>query len=284
MAPSLSTGGVVEPVPVPLDSFPPVTPQPNLSASREPQLDAVSPIPNLEGLKDDEAVDVIAEWFFSNFEDPVQGTPRNDGEFQYVWGGPYDARDQIGDAFSDQVSEDVIDAAVRAVEAEGTLEWAPHGKRVQPDFDEPASSATSNSRALHAEMLSRIVALEREMAQLPKPRRGIGDNNPPEPIEAEPFTDRDRKAVERALAVLKAQPPAPTAQPTDALKAAQFLTTLGKKLRVAAESFASEAVKSAGSEFGKRAIQSPLWLTIITKLQAVADAAIHWLNSLGSPF
>ena len=80
----------------------------------------VSTIPNLEGLNDEEAVDVIKEWFLSNFEDPVQETPRNDGEFQYISGGPYDARDQIGDAFSDQVSENVIDAAVRAVEAKDT--------------------------------------------------------------------------------------------------------------------------------------------------------------------
>jgi hypothetical protein len=99
-------------------------------------LGSVSPIPDVTGLDEDEAVDVIKEWFLSNFEDPAQSTPRNDGEFQYIWGGPYDARDEIGNAFSESVPEQIIEAAIRAVEAEGIDDWAPHSNRPQPDYDE----------------------------------------------------------------------------------------------------------------------------------------------------
>jgi hypothetical protein len=86
--PVLLTGGAVEPLPVPIDSVPRLKPQPDLSASGGPQLDTVAPIPDLEGFTDEEAIEIIKEWFLSNFEDPAQGTPRNDGEFLYVWGGP----------------------------------------------------------------------------------------------------------------------------------------------------------------------------------------------------
>ena len=187
--PALSTGGAVEPVPVPLDSFPRVTPQPNLSRTAGPQLDTVSPIPDVTGIKEDEAVDVIKDWFLSNFEDPAQSTPRNDGEFLYIWGGPYDARDEIGNAFSGSAPEQIIEAAIRAVEAEGIDDWAPHGNRQQPDYDEQADAAVTDTKALHVEMLGRIDALERAIASLPRRRRrGIGDNNPPEPIEPEPLS------------------------------------------------------------------------------------------------
>jgi hypothetical protein len=38
-------------------------------------------------LEDHEAVDVIKEWFLSNFEDPVvQQSPREEGEYVYIWG------------------------------------------------------------------------------------------------------------------------------------------------------------------------------------------------------
>ena len=33
----------------------------------------------------EEAVDLIKEWFDENFEDPSQHTPRDDGEFVYIW-------------------------------------------------------------------------------------------------------------------------------------------------------------------------------------------------------
>src|SRR6202023_2465196 len=104
--------------------------------------------PNLTGLSDDEAAEVIKEWFFTNFEDPVHETPRDDGEFIYIWGGPYDGRDVIWEVFGDAASENAIEAAIRAVEAEGD-NWAPHGNRVQSpeeDFadDSAAISETSD--------------------------------------------------------------------------------------------------------------------------------------------
>lgn len=298
-APEISTGGHIEPPLIPIESFPPRTPAPDLSKWNEVQLDPVSSPPDLTGLSDDEAVEVIKEWFFFNFEGPEQATPRDDGEFVYIWGGPYDARDVISDVFGDVATEDSVESAIRAVEDEGN-DWAPHGNRVQSfaeDFpdDSPAVDLPSDPLALHAEMLARITALENALAKLPPRRRGIGDNRPPEPIEKEVLSEADQRSVETAIAVLKAQPPEPAETPAKALKAVQFLGGIAKRLRNAASStgqylgkqtdtFASEAIRSAGSEFGKRAIQSPFWLAVIEGISAVADAAIKWINSLSLPF
>jgi hypothetical protein len=286
----LSTGGAVEPVLVPLDSLPPVVPQPDLSRTAGPQLSRVSPIPDVTGLNHDEAVEVIKEWFFSNFEEPAQSTPRNDGEFQYIWGGPYDARDEIESAFSGSAPEQVVEDAVRAVEAEGIGDWAPHGNRGQPDYDEQADPGASDPKALHAEMIEQIEALEREMADLREHQlHGIGHNNPPEPIDlAPPLNLKELDEIRKAMAVLKKQPPAPTARSSKVKAAVALLMKFADRLRPLAratgaylakqaDNFVTEAVKEAG----KRIVQSPLWLPIIYKLPELADTASRWLQSLG---
>ena len=288
-APLLLTGGAVEPVPVPFRSFPPVAPQPDLSRTAGPGLDQVSPIPDLAGLNHEEAVEVIKEWFLSNFDDPAQSTPRNDGEFLFIAGGPYDACEEISDAFSGNVPEEIIEAAIRAVEDEGIDEWAPHGNRVRPDYDEQAEVAASDANTLHAEMIGRIETLEKAIADLQeRQRHGIGHNNPPEPIEPAPLSANELSEIREALAALKNQPSIPNASSAEAAKAAvTVLQKFGNRLRAMgvyigkhADVFVTEAAKKAGEEAGKRIVQSPLWLAIIHQLPAVADIASKWLHSL----
>ena len=61
------------------------------------------------------------------FEDPANETPyeSREGGYQYVWGGPYEARDDFDQEFGGIVSEEVIDAAVSEVERTGIVYWAP---------------------------------------------------------------------------------------------------------------------------------------------------------------
>lgn len=80
---------------------------------------------DIDDAEDREArITAMVDWFFDNFEDPANETPRPDGDFEYIWGGPYDARDQIGDHFSGD-DEALIEAAVQRVERGGTIDWAP---------------------------------------------------------------------------------------------------------------------------------------------------------------
>ena len=64
-------------------------------------------------------------WFHSNFEDPTNETPRDNGEFVYIWGGPYDARDELWNEFGLIVPEDRIEQVIAEVEASGIQDWAP---------------------------------------------------------------------------------------------------------------------------------------------------------------
>jgi hypothetical protein len=159
-----------------------------------------------------------------------------------------------------------------------------------------ATAASSATSSLQAEMLRRIEALEKAIRTASTGPRGIGDNNPPEPIEAEPFTKQDLHSLKASMATLKAQPATPSIPPTtEAIAAVNFLTNLAERLRSAlgasgyylgrqTDAFVSEAIKSAGSEFGKRLVQSPLWLTIINQVPPLAEVAHRWLELVAKHF
>jgi hypothetical protein len=92
-----------------------------------------SDCPDLRGKSDDEATDLMVQWFRENFEDPSESTPRDSGEWVWIWGGPFDADEEIHGAFDDQASDghasdEAIAAAIKEV---GGL-WARVGAGQQP--------------------------------------------------------------------------------------------------------------------------------------------------------
>jgi hypothetical protein len=147
----------------------------------------------------------------------------------------------------------------------------------------PHATATTRSQSaahdLHKDMLWRIASLEAAMVTLPSRRQGV-DDIPLQPISPEPFSEGDRHAVENSIATLKTQPPEPTEPPVEALEAAQVLRAIGTRIWNAASSaqadtFVPAGLQSVGSE-------THIWLA--KRICAVADAAIHWINSLKPPF
>jgi hypothetical protein len=95
-----------------------------------------SPAPDIVKIMIEAAVDAMVEWFFDNFEDPVHATPW-EGDYVYIWGGPYDANEELEDAFGDKLEEQfgeklrvrVIAEAVDRIEEDG-FEWAPSESRL----------------------------------------------------------------------------------------------------------------------------------------------------------
>ena len=43
--------------------------------------------------------EAMRKWFFEHFEDPAHRTPyeSREGGYQWIWGGPYDARERLKD-------------------------------------------------------------------------------------------------------------------------------------------------------------------------------------------
>jgi hypothetical protein len=247
------------------------------------------PPDDFEGMSLEDAVERIKEWFFENFEDPVHSTPyiSAEGGYQYIWGGPYNARDIIENIFADTASQELIDAAIEELEREG-WDWVPSSNRRQPpDEDEPPEPPPQDTAALHAEMLERLSNLEKAMARLPGVLPGIGHNHPAEPIEESPLTVADRREIAAAVETLKAQPVEPQDEGEAATQAAAAIKSAGQKigewLAKQGDNFASEAVKEAGKGFGKWGARA-FWSLLFDRLFSVHEIVGQWLSHVHLPF
>jgi hypothetical protein len=146
-------------------------------------------------LRKAEKRELMIEWFHQNFEDPAERTPYEsaEGGYQWIWGGPYDARDQLEGKFGGLAPESLIEEVVNKVEEDGLFDWAPTPSRDDYDegppdeeppsldifLDEPSpqyGTAQEHEARVHAR-----TALDELGDALEKPIPiGIGHNRPPE--------------------------------------------------------------------------------------------------------
>jgi len=58
-------------------------------------------------LPKEEQITFLYEWFDWNFEDPAEMTPHDssEGGYIYIWGGPYDAQDELYGRFGEVVDD-----------------------------------------------------------------------------------------------------------------------------------------------------------------------------------
>jgi ATP-dependent DNA helicase RecG len=77
------------------------------------------------------SVDAMVSWFFERYEDPANGVPYDgrEGGYQYVAGGPYEAEEELREAFEDGSSkiDRLIRAAVKRIEDSG-YQWVKRGE------------------------------------------------------------------------------------------------------------------------------------------------------------
>jgi len=80
-------------------------------------------------------LDVMRTWFFENFENPAERTPyeSREGGYIWIWGGPYDAQEELSDEFGSVVPDDVIEELSSELNSI-CGQWAPIEK--PGDYDE----------------------------------------------------------------------------------------------------------------------------------------------------
>jgi len=80
---------------------------------------------------------IMKEWFLSNYENPVDHTPYESakGGYIYIWGGPYDAKEELFSEFGEIIPEETIDEVAEELEEqEGCTDWS--GQINADDFDD----------------------------------------------------------------------------------------------------------------------------------------------------
>jgi len=76
-------------------------------------------VSNLQRAEHDTQIAVMRHWFYANYEDPVENTPYEsaEGGYQYIWGGPYDPREELEGEFGGIVSDEVIEELAEKLSA-----------------------------------------------------------------------------------------------------------------------------------------------------------------------
>lgn len=256
-------------------------------------------------------LEYVLYWFWRNFEDPVHQTPHDsaDGGYQYIWGGPYDAQEQLWDEFGDIVSEERLEEAVAEVERDGTVDWAPGPKHpdhqrgaeewdaeeypdIVPDLDEIVRGIEAGTQVRFGDpyelaqrkvVVERITTLQQALERLRPTRGGIGHNRPPpdNDVSAEKSTEIAEAANYISTELSKPEP--------DALAVGRSAQTLKGVLK-----WAAAKADMAFDEFLKKlahviALAAGLglaghWDEVLQAIQSVVNAAANWLSSITLPF
>jgi hypothetical protein len=92
----------------------------------------------------DEQLEAMEEWFRARYEDPAERTPyeSREGGYIWIWGGPYDAEEELRGEFEGIVPDDVIEELVDVLNGECS-EWAPMSS--PDDYDEGLYEAVSSN-------------------------------------------------------------------------------------------------------------------------------------------
>lgn len=176
-------------------------------------------------------VEFMVAWFLEHFEDPAEKTPYEsaEGGYQWIWGGPYNADEEIQDIFSEVADFDTMQQAVEEIQKDGLYDWAPieTGNDIPedeeddgiysineplPDItppDDPEDYGVSGVEQFRHEMLGRLDALEELIRAGQRDRGMIGHNNPPSPIDDLPITRGELDEIQRAIEELRRQAQAP---------------------------------------------------------------------------
>jgi hypothetical protein len=251
----------------------------------------------------------IEHWFRRHFENPANETPWGDGQYQYVWGGPYNALTELEYEFGEVVPFERLEHFAETLESDGTIEWAPgpdhddhrraaeewseeHGDEPLPDFEylvgliqggaviETATPAETEARQ---ELRARIRSLELEIERLSPEYGGKGHNRPPPDELPPPIPPEELVGLSAVVATMKLDLQDESLNPVEIGQTAAFLrdTWLGKKLDKmadkAAEGFGDVVGKGLASVFVLGVAHAAV-PSIFQAICAVIGAAGHWLT------
>ena len=260
---------------------------------------------DLRDLPLEEQAEFMARWFRALFEDPAELTPHDssDGGYLYIWGGPYDARDQIGNTFAELASEEAIEAAIKEVQSDGLFEWAPSSRHPDRRSHE-ARPSLENIRARIAEgvrpqlgdpyELETRQHLQRQIDELraaleeQAPRHGgMGHNQPPEEMTLEPETVNELIDSTRTMADELATPTpdvSTLAERTGRLE--RVIAWAAAKLDLTVDAFMKRLgdLAAVGVAGGVVALATGRWQVVWIKLAEVVKSALSWLDTVTLPF
>jgi hypothetical protein len=80
---------------------------------------------DIKKLEKDDQIQIMKNWFLSNYQNPDGEIPydKEEDNYIYIYGGPYDAREELNDQFGDYINESIIEELVEELEND-CYEWS----------------------------------------------------------------------------------------------------------------------------------------------------------------
>ena len=244
----------------------------------------------VKALGPDEQYEYLLSWFFHYFEDPAHETPYEsaEGGYQYIFGGPYDAEEELGSEFGDAVPEEVMQRVIDRLQTVG-FEWAPSDNHPNRSRDEEDDRPTEPLDQVFERLQSGLEltpdlvgspkrqavidaanALQDALVKFAAP--SIGHNHPPEDIEADEAINQEQiSELTRDLTFVKEEAAAPRPDFLSFASILKNIKELGKLLFKGAVAQAGKDMFEAGAK--ELHHLSPL-------LDGLVNAGIIWLHSL----
>ena len=256
----------------------------------------------------------MKHWFETFYEDPAHRMPREDNEFIYILGGPYDANEELADEFGGLLSDERVQEAVDLVQSDGTYDWAPSERhpaylaaiaRDEPDEEPsddpsetieaalarlrkgfPSSFGSPEDLAQRAVIRKHLEALRAELARLPTSAPGKGHNNPPPDDDDVPSVPE----VVASIAEIDGELDKPEPDAVAVVAAASRISRAGRWLKARFDNAVEKDVEDAIRWTWKAAWENKAFLTglaanhLPSLMNTVADTVIQWVQVIGSLF
>lgn len=264
-------------------------------------------------LDDDAKRQYMEAWFRHYFEDPAHSLPyvSAEGGYQWVTGGPYDAREKLYEEFEGAVSEELIEQVAQHLDGYGH-EWAPSAnhpdrsderrepeepEQWDPDLDDIIEELEAGAEvhpdepgsALRASVLERLDALEAAVAELG--HGGMGHNRPPEGLEdVEPIPPQQLDEIAKDIALIREEIAKPQPDTLGVARRARDFREVGKWLAAKLDLAADEAAKVIGKGVGGAILVGGGialgigWHAIAARLAEAAHAIAVWAATVTAPF
>lgn len=263
-------------------------------------------------LSREEQVRLMVDWFHAHFEDPAHRTPyeSREGGYQWIWGGPHNADEELQDEFGQIIDFEVIQDAVREIESDGLFDWAPRerpgdydedhdydeavqsGQIVDGDSDEwPPIIAESQSIPSEPEARQEVVRRLDELEALIQPlvsQHGMmGHNQPPEPMEVEqPCTPEEWLTLKADVDALRQQTQEDAPDEAEINRASGRISRFGRQLAIwigkRIEKGIDAAVIACGTAAGASVVVN--LDAIVATMGDLVSAASVWVQSIPWPF
>ncbi|CNI56004.1 Uncharacterised protein [Yersinia rohdei] len=119
------------------------------------------PLQSLQYISKENQLEVMRNWFFENFEDPANACPyeTREGGYTYIYGGPYEARQELQAMFEGSVKFDYIEELVDELQ-EQCYDWSGNSNNIDDWYDEDLYDAVTSSEEPFVKFVKNIEVIK----------------------------------------------------------------------------------------------------------------------------